>query len=72
MAPNPPQSPKLPTHDLGKHPHRKGTKKGKRTLRRERERELSLCYIFLLCRLEDYPSPEKQEASKLMNTTRKP
>jgi hypothetical protein len=39
---------------------------------REREREHSLCYIFLLCRLEDYPSPEKQEASKLVNTTRKP
>jgi hypothetical protein len=36
---------------------------------RKRERALSLCYIFLLCRLEDYPSPEKQEAS---NTTRKP
>jgi hypothetical protein len=38
---------------------------------RERER-LSLCYIFLLCRLEGYPSPEKQEASKLVNTTKKP
>jgi hypothetical protein len=42
---------------------------------RERETEtessLSLCYIFLLCRLEGYPSPDKQEASKLVNTTRK-
>jgi hypothetical protein len=71
--------PKTPNTRSGKTPTqrrdqkmRKDIAQTQRERQRETETESSLCYIFLVCRLEDYPSPEKQEASKLGNTTGKP